>query len=199
MLVSILRIFRFFWDIRKTGFYEILSPFVYLPQNKTFYFRTVIYLDADFYNFIPDMNKIAPEEDQDFAEFYMQCYKEHIKKIYVFLDNMNQGTSLWGNILVLPILIALNANVFVDIYEWIFLGLVPDFAQEFMLFVKTGTLKKELLSLFMNILTLTGAFSIRNFLTSLVMKLLIRMGLLGAKIYKKRKARKQAALKPQVA
>jgi hypothetical protein len=193
MLVAILRIFRFFWDIRKTGFYEINSPFVYAPTNKQFVFRSIIYLDADFYNFVPDISKIEAEADEDFYVFYEQCYQNHIQKIHTFLQNMNQGTSFWGHILVIPLLVALNVHVLADVYAWIMQGIVPDFATDFMIFVKTGEAKKELLGLFADILTLTGAFSIRSFLTNIAVKLLIRIGFFTAKVYKKRKTKKSLA------
>jgi hypothetical protein len=193
MLIAILRIFRFFLDIRKTGFYEILSPFVYEPKNKTFTFRTVIYLDADFYNFVPDMSKIETEQDQDFYDFYHKCYQEHIKKIYTFLDNMNQGTTFWGAILVVPILLALNINILVEIYTWISTGIVPDFIRDFLIFIENGTVSQELLGLFRDAATLTLTYYIRSYLMSIAGKVLIKLGFFTAKIYKKRKARKQVA------
>lgn len=191
MIATILRIFLFFWDIRKTGFYEVVTPFTYQPNNVTFTFRTVIYLDADFYNFVPNMQKITTEvHDTDFQEFYQQCYTQHIQKIHDFIKGMDSGTNFWGNILIIPLLVGLNINVFVDIYQWIVSGIVPDFATDFIVFWETGVPSKQLLSLFLNILILTGAFSLRSFLVKIAVKLLLRIGFFTAKVYKKRKQKK---------
>jgi hypothetical protein len=190
MFVAILRIFRFFWDIRKTGFYEINSLCIYKPENKQFNFRSVVYLDADFYNFVPDISKIHVDGDEDFYEFYYQSYQQHIQKIHLFLKQMNQGTSFWGNLLVIPLLVGMNIHVLVDVYSWIVQGIVPDFATDFYTFLETGKPTKELLKLFLDFLTLVGAFSIRNFLMKIAMKLIIKLGMFSVKIYKKRRAKK---------
>jgi hypothetical protein len=192
MIATILRIFMFFWDIRKTGFYEIVTPFTYPQTQISFTFRSVIYLDADFYNFVPDMAKITQDyEEEDFVTFYHQCYRQHIQKIHDFMQNMNNGTAFWGSILVIPILIAMNMNLLHDIYLWILQGVVPDFVQDFLVFWNTGKPSKHLISLAFNILTLTGAFSIRSFLTKIAVKILMKVGFFIANVYKKRKARKQ--------
>lgn len=190
MLVAILRIFRFFWDIRKTGFYEINSLCVYQPDNKQFNFRSIIYLDADFYNFVPDISKIHADADEDFYEFYYNSYQQHIQKIHLFLQHMNQGTSFWATLLVIPILVGMNINVVIDVYSWIVQGIVPDFATDFYAFLDTGKPTKELSKLLLNFLSLVGAFSIRDFLMKIAMKLIIKLGMFSVKIYKKRRSKK---------
>jgi hypothetical protein len=186
MFETIIKIIYFFWDIRKTGFYEILSPFVYPQTGKAFAFRTVIYLDADFHNFVPNMASVA-KEDSAFEAYYEACYQQHIQKIYDFLASVNQGSSFWGNVVVVPFLVIVNFNVLVDLYAWIWQGQLPDFVRDIQILFQQGTFSKELIKLILNILTLTGAFSIRKFLVRIAIRLLMRLGFWLVKVYDKRK------------
>ncbi len=188
MFELIIKLYKFFWGIRKTGFYEIISPFVYPPTGKSFSFRTVVYLDADFQNFIPNAQSIA-QSDENFVVYYQACYQQHIKKIYDFLDGVNQSSSFWGNLLVIPFLVLLNSNVFIDLYTWIWQGITPDFVHDFYLLWDKGILSKDLIKLFFNILTLTGAFSIRKFLLQTTVRLLMRLGFWYVRVYKKKKGK----------
>jgi hypothetical protein len=197
IITTLLRILRFFWDIRRTGFYEINSAFVYPTTNTPLNFRTVIYLDADFYNFIPSFELVAPaDRGVHFEEFYQSCYDQHIQKIHTFVDEVNQGTAFWGTALVIPLLIMFNSNFFYDLYLWIVAGSIPDFALEFMTFIQTGTLTKELASLLYNILSVTGVLSLRQWFMAWGVRLLVRIGVWSVKAYRKRKEAKKAKKAP---
>lgn len=195
IITTLLRILRFFWDIRKTGFYEIQTTFVYAATHTPLHFRTVIYLDADFYNFIPNVETVAPaDRDANFWAFYQDCYEQHIQKIHTFVEEVNQGTAFWGAVLVIPVLVLFNSNFLHDLYLWIVAGDMPDFAVEFMVFIQTGNLSKQLASLLFNLLSVTGLLSIRQWLMAWGIRLLIRIGAWSVKAYRQRKARR-AALK----
>jgi hypothetical protein len=188
MFETIIKILYFFWDIRKTGFYEIVSPFVYPPTGTKFTFRTVIYLDADFHNFVPSITA-ASKGDSDFFPYYQACYEQHIKKIYDFLASVNQGSSFWGNVVVIPFLVLVNFSFFQDLYLWLWSGTMPDFVSDFVILWKQGTISTNLLKLGKDLFTIFLAVYIRPFLRNIAIRLLMRLGFWVVKVYKKRKAK----------
>ncbi|MFY7787279.1 MAG: hypothetical protein ACOVQA_05340, partial [Thermoflexibacteraceae bacterium] len=94
------------------------------------------------------------------------------------------------------LLIMFNSNFFYDLYLWIVAGSIPDFALEFMTFIQTGTLTKELASLLYNILSVTGVLSLRQWFMAWGVRLLVRIGVWSVKAYRKRKEAKKAKKAP---
>lgn len=117
------RLIFYFIEILKTGAYKIDTEFEYILEDgtktETFIMRTLISLDGDVTNFVPDPMKYKGE-----AWFccFEDAFKEHSKNIEFFFMKLEDSATFWAFMTTLPLLIAVNYRLIEDIWGFITTG-----------------------------------------------------------------------------
>ncbi len=149
--------FRTFKEISREGSKEFVTQFQNPKTGQAQQFRTLIELDGDIINFIPNPSKLSLELHQ---QAYRNTWKEHQQKIAIYLATLQQSTNFWINSIFG--LIALIPNMFLlkDLYAMILSGKISD----------------EYIQLGIEIGVLMATLYLKEPAKKLIMKLLMKIG-----------------------
>ncbi len=146
------RLILYFIEILKYGAYTIDTEFEYVLEDgvstRKFIMRTLIELDGDVTNFVPDPTKYKGE-----AWFccFEDAFKLHVKNIKFFFSKLEQSATFWAFMTTLPLLIAVNYRLIEDIWTLITTGHFSDILQEQILdigiFIASAILLPQLIKL----------------------------------------------------
>jgi hypothetical protein len=146
------RLIFYFIEILKTGAYTIDTEFEYVSKEGTnpekFIMRTLIALDGDVTNFVPDPMKY--KEESWFSSFE-DAFKLHSENINFFFLKLEESATFWAFMTTLPLLIAVNYRLIEDIWAFITTGHFSDKLQDQVLeigiFVASAILLPQLIKL----------------------------------------------------
>ncbi|WP_338815284.1 hypothetical protein V9L05_09490 [Bernardetia sp. Wsw4-3y2] len=123
------RLILYLIEIIRYGAYTIDTEFEYVLEDgvstEKFLLRTLIELDGDVTNFVPDPTKY--KEESWFCCFE-DAFKLHSENIKFFFTKLEESATFWAFMTTLPFLIAVNYRLLEDIW----------------LFITTGNFSKEL-------------------------------------------------------
>ncbi len=146
------RLIVYFIEILRYGAYTIDTEFEYVLEDgvstKKFIMRTLIELDGDVTNFVPDPTKYKGE-----AWFccFEDAFKLHAQNIKFFFTKLEESATFWAFMTTLPILIAVNYRLIQDIWGFITTGHFSDKLQDQVLelgiFIASAILLPQLIKL----------------------------------------------------
>ncbi len=125
------RLIFYFIEIIKTGAYTIDTEFEYVLEDgvntEKFIMRTLIELDGDVTNFVPDPMKHKGE-----AWFccFEDAFKLHSENINFFFLKLEESAIFWAFMTTLPLLIAINYSLIEDIWAFVMTGHFSDKLQD---------------------------------------------------------------------
>jgi len=91
---------QFILRVKKYGYHEIMTEFEYEHTDDGVLkhsFRTIIQLDADILNFIPDY--IYYYDDQNWRAIFEQHYQIHKQKIEDFAFSLSAHSQAWNQVI----------------------------------------------------------------------------------------------------
>lgn len=146
------RLILYFIEILRTGAYTIDTEFEYVLEDgvntEKFIMRTLIELDGDVTNFVPDPMKHKGE-----AWFccFEDAFKLHSKNIEFFFMKLEDSATFWAFMTTLPLIIAVNYRLIEDIWAFITTGHFSDKLQDQVLeigiFMASAVLLPQLIKL----------------------------------------------------
>lgn len=125
------RLIIYFIEILRSGAYTIDTEFEFVLEDgvstEKFIIRTLIELDGDVTNFVPDPTKYKGE-----AWFccFEDAFKQHANNIKFFFTKLEDSATFWAFMTTLPVLIAVNYRLVYDIWVLITTGHFSDKLQE---------------------------------------------------------------------
>ena len=146
------RLILYFIEILKYGAYTIDTEFEYVLEDgirtEKFIMRTLIELDGDVTNFVPNPMKHK-------GEAWFCCFKDafklHSENIRFFFTKLEESATFWAFMTTLPLLIAVNYRLIEDIWKFIITGYFSKTLQEQVLeigiFVASAILLPQLIKL----------------------------------------------------
>lgn len=146
------RLILYFIEILKYGAYTIDTEFEYvLEDGKTtekFMMRTLIELDGDVTNIVPDPLR---HKGEDWFCCFEDAFKLHSKNIQFFFTKLEESATFWAFMTTLPLLIAVNYRLIEDIWTFVTTGVFSDTLQEQVLdigiFIASAVLLPQLIRL----------------------------------------------------
>lgn len=146
------RLIFYFIEILKHGAYTIDTEFEYVSKNGThtekLRMRTLIELDGDVTNLVPDPTKHKGEE---WFFCFESAFKKHTENVKFFFTRLEESATFWAFMTTLPLLIAVNYRLIEDIWSFITTGVFSDKLQEQILdvgiFVASAILLPQLIKL----------------------------------------------------
>jgi len=125
------RLIFYFIEILKHGAYTIDTEFEYVSKDgkdtEKFIMRTLIELDGDVTNFVPEPTKYKGE---DWFCCFEDAFKLHSENIKFFFMKLEESAVFWAFMTTLPLLIAVNYRLIEDIWEFIMTGHFSDKLQD---------------------------------------------------------------------
>lgn len=125
------RLIIYFIEILRFGAYTIDTEFEYVLEDgvstEKFIMRTLIELDGDVTNFVPDPMRYKGE-----AWFccFEDAFKQHADNIKFFFTKLEDSTTFWAFMITLPVFIGINYRLVYDIWLLITTGSFSDKLQE---------------------------------------------------------------------
>lgn len=146
------RLILYFIEILKHGAYTIDTEFEYVAENgittEKFIMRTLIELDGDVTNLVPDPTK---HKGEDWFCCFEEAFKKHSENVAFFFTKLEESATFWAFMTTLPLLIAVNYRLIEDIWTLITTGQFSDALQEQVLdigiFVASAILLPQLIKL----------------------------------------------------